>query len=92
MVRGAVREEGAQSELMLLFTMGLHHPAFTFEQKMFFGKMLTMMFECRDSRAQPTKGTVFYSSHPPGIGVFPGQKIGVSVLRRRRVCGWKTGV
>lgn len=76
-VKGNFKDDIVQSELLLLFTMGLHHPAFSFEQKLFFGKMLTLLMEYRENRV-PVKPNVFYSSHPPGINVYPTQKITVS--------------
>lgn len=43
------KDENFKSELLLLFTLGLHHPAFTFDQKLFFGQMLerTIKRECQ---------------------------------------------
>lgn len=75
-VNGNCKDDNVQSELLLLFTMGLHHPAFSFEQKLFFGKMLASLMEYRDSRV-PMK-PVFYPPHPPGISVYPTQKMTVS--------------
>lgn len=76
-VKGNFKDDNVQSELLLLFTMGLHHPAFSFEQKLFLGKMLSLLMEYRENRV-PIKTSVFYSSHPPGISVYPTQKITVS--------------
>lgn len=73
LVKGNFKDENVQSELLLLFTMGLYHPAFSFEQKQFFGKMLTLLIERRES-APSTKSSVYYSSHPPGMP-YPIQKV-----------------
>lgn len=76
-VKGNFKDENVQSELLLLFTMGLHHPAFSFEQKLFFGKMLSLLMEYKENRIA-IKPSVYYSSHPPGINVYSTQKVGVS--------------
>lgn len=76
-VKGNFKDDNLQSELLLLFTMGVHHPAFSFEQKLFFGKMLSLLIEYRENQMS-AKPSVFYASHPPGISVYHTQKITVS--------------
>lgn len=65
-LRGNVKDENLQSELLLLFTMGLHHPAFTFDQKNFFGNMLTHVIEQRECKRRITSKP--FPGYSPGIG------------------------
>lgn len=45
---GSGRDE-LQNEFLLLYTMSLYHPAFTFEQKQEFARFLEPLIECRDA-------------------------------------------
>uniref|UniRef100_A0A1Y1L7R9 Uncharacterized protein n=1 Tax=Photinus pyralis TaxID=7054 RepID=A0A1Y1L7R9_PHOPY len=65
-LRGNVKDENLQSELLLLFTMGLYHPAFTFDQKNFFGNMLAHVIEQRECKKHLT--TKPFPSYSPGMG------------------------
>lgn len=76
-VKGNCKDDIVQSELILLFTMSLHHPAFTFDQKQFLGRMLSLLIEQRERESRvPPKPNVLYS-HPPGL-MYPAQKVVVS--------------
>lgn len=77
LVKGNFKDENVLGELLLLFTMCLHHPAFTFEQKCFFGETLSALVECRKRENRlSAKSSLFYP--PPGIP-FPSQKVPVSL-------------
>ncbi|KAL3282013.1 hypothetical protein HHI36_005216 [Cryptolaemus montrouzieri] len=64
-----VKSDVLLSEFLLLYTMALHHPAFTFEQKLFFGNILNRLVEYKEhkNRFSPKLGVYGY---PPGFG-FP---------------------
>lgn len=71
------KEENVLSELLLLFTLGMHHPAFSFEQKRYFMSMLVELQEQKEGRKHiPLKPSVY--SCPPGFGFPPQPKIPVS--------------
>ncbi|KAK4880205.1 hypothetical protein RN001_008351 [Aquatica leii] len=71
--RGNCKDENLQSELLLLFTMGLHHPAFTFDQKHFFGNMLAQVLEQRECKKHIVSKP--FSNYLPGFGYNNIQKI-----------------
>lgn len=78
-VKGNCKDE-VLSELILLFTMNLHHPAFTFEQKQYFGRILSLLIEQKEKESRvPPKPHVFYN-HPPGI-MYPTPKVLVSIFK-----------
>lgn len=88
-VKGNCKDEVVQSELILLFTMNLHHPAFTFDQKEYFGRMLSLLLDQKEMESRvPAKPHVFYT-HPPGL-MYPPQKVMVSlnakVTSQRSIC------
>lgn len=65
------KDETLNSEFLLLFTMALHHPAFTFEQKQFFSKILAALIELRENRISAKHSALGY---PPGFG-YPTYKV-----------------
>ncbi|KAF5306396.1 hypothetical protein FQA39_LY08905 [Lamprigera yunnana] len=71
--RGISKDENMQNELLLLFTMGLHHPAFTFHQKHFFGTMLAKVIEHRGCKKHITSKP--FTHYVPGFGYNNIQKI-----------------
>lgn len=74
-VKGNCKDENVQSEFLMLFTMGLYHPAFSFEQKLYFAKMLSVLLEQREREQHVTpKHGAYYPPHPPGLG-YPPQKV-----------------
>ncbi|RZB38736.1 hypothetical protein BDFB_006911 [Asbolus verrucosus] len=76
-VKGNLKDENIQSEFLLLFVMALHHPAFIFEQKLYFSKILTQLIELRESKNRISpKPSVF--GYPPGFG-YPTVKTMVRV-------------
>ena len=65
--RGNVKDDSVQSELLLLLTIGLHHPAFTFYHKTNFARLVLELIEQREERKSSTfKPHVRY--YPPGLG------------------------
>ncbi|XP_072377066.1 uncharacterized protein [Diabrotica undecimpunctata] len=64
------KDEMIHSEFLLLFTMALHHPAFTFEQKQFFNRVLMSLIDIRENRVSAKHSALGY---PPGFG-YPTQK------------------
>ncbi|XP_050501763.1 proline-rich protein 36 isoform X4 [Diabrotica virgifera virgifera] len=64
------KEEMLHNEFLLLFTMALHHPAFTYEQKQFFNKVLMSLIDIRENRVSAKHSALGY---PPGFG-YPTQK------------------
>ncbi|CAG9826133.1 unnamed protein product [Diabrotica balteata] len=64
------KDEMVHSEFLLLFTMALHHPAFTFEQKQFFNRVLMSLIDIRENRVSAKHSALGY---PPGFG-YPTQK------------------
>lgn len=70
------KDEGLNSEFLLLFTMALHHPAFTFEQKQFFSRIIAGLIELRENRISAKHSALGY---PPGFG-YPTQKVSDIVL------------
>ncbi|GJQ83777.1 hypothetical protein Trydic_g5639 [Trypoxylus dichotomus] len=82
-VKGNCKDENLQSELLLLLTMSLHHPAFTFDQKTFFGTMLIHLIEQREGkRMMAVKPNAF--CYPPGFGYPPTQIIPLSHLQEEK--------
>ncbi|CAH0557858.1 unnamed protein product [Brassicogethes aeneus] len=70
-VSGRVKDELLHSETLLLFTMALYHPAFTFDQKQFFSQILSHLIESNSTTAP--KPSVY--GYPPGFG-YPSTKKG----------------
>lgn len=75
-LKGTCNDENIQNELLLLFTLGLHHPAFTFDQKTFFGNMLSSVMDHREYKKNISSKP--FPSYPPGFGYANIQKIIVS--------------
>lgn len=65
------KDEGLNNEFLLLFTMALHHPAFTFEQKQFFSRIIAALIELRENRISAKHIALGY---PPGFG-YPTHKV-----------------
>ncbi|VEN59956.1 unnamed protein product [Callosobruchus maculatus] len=69
-----VKEKGnddvLHSEFLLLYTMALHHPAFTFEQKQFFSRVLSNLIVFKENRVSAKHSSLGY---PPGFG-YPTHK------------------
>lgn len=65
------KDENVMSEMLLLFTLVMHHPAFSFEQKRYFMSMLVDLQEQKDGRKQAVPKASIYSC-PPGFG-YPTQ-------------------
>ncbi|KAK9870439.1 hypothetical protein WA026_008007 [Henosepilachna vigintioctopunctata] len=63
------KSEVLLSEFLLLYTMALHHPAFTFEQKLFFGNVLSRLMEYKEHKYRFCPKPNVYG-YPPGFG-FP---------------------
>lgn len=59
------KDDLVQNELLLLFTMAARHPAFSFEQKQFFSRILVQLYDIRDSRFI-NKSCAY--GYPPGFG------------------------
>ncbi|KAG5897001.1 hypothetical protein JTB14_010753 [Gonioctena quinquepunctata] len=70
-VKDKGRDELLHSEFLLMFTMALHHPAFTFEHKQFFGKILENLINIRENRISSKHTGLGY---PPGFGYPTHQK------------------
>lgn len=68
-VKGNLNDDNLQSEFLLMFAMAQHHPAFTFEQKLYFGKILTQLVEIRENKTRTSPKP----SYPPGLG-YPSIK------------------
>lgn len=66
-VKGHVQDEQLHSETLLLFTMALYHPAFTFEQKQYFGQVLSRLIDFSDSKNRIAPKPSMYG-YPPGFG------------------------
>lgn len=75
LVKEKGRDEILHSEFLLLFTMALHHPAFTFEHKQFFSKILAGLIDIRENRISAKHSALGY---PPGFG-YPTQKVCLSL-------------
>lgn len=69
-------DEMLHSEFLLLYTMALHHPAFTFEHKQFFSKVLLNLVEYREYRVSAKHSVLGY---PPGFG-YPTLKVRILYL------------
>lgn len=85
-----VKDESLHSELLLLFTMGLYHPAFTFEQKSYIGGMLVVLVQQWDQRERGLHASPRpFSSYPPGLGIQQAQEpcvsFGVGLISRFQV-------
>ncbi|XP_019759685.2 arginine-glutamic acid dipeptide repeats protein isoform X1 [Dendroctonus ponderosae] len=57
------KNEIVQNELLLLYTMATRHPAFSFDQKQFYNRILVRLYELRDSRSN--KSCTY--RYPPGF-------------------------
>ncbi|KAJ8920949.1 hypothetical protein NQ315_015742 [Exocentrus adspersus] len=71
LVKEKGKDEVLHSEFLLLYTMVLHHPAFTFEQKQYFSKVLAQLIDFREKRVSAKHCALGY---PPGFG-YPTHKI-----------------
>lgn len=76
LLRTSVKSDILLSEFLLLYTMALHHPAFTSEQKLFFGNILNRLVEYKEHRSRFSPKPSMYG-YPPGFG-FPTFKATVS--------------
>nr|CAI5823274.1 unnamed protein product [Callosobruchus analis] len=65
-----VKKKGKMIEFLLLYTMALHHPAFTFEQKQFFSSVLSNLIDFKENRVSAKHSSLGY---PPGFG-YPTYK------------------
>ncbi|EFA04055.1 uncharacterized protein LOC660415 [Tribolium castaneum] len=74
-VKGNLKDEIVQSEFLLLFVMALHHPAFTFEQKLHFNQILSLLLELRESKKRISPKPSSYG-YPPGFG-YPTAKMNI---------------
>lgn len=70
-VKGQVTDEMLHTEFLLLYTMALYHPAFTFEHKQFFSKIVIGLNDIRENRVSAKHIALGY---PPGFG-YPTQKV-----------------
>lgn len=57
------KDDLVQNELLLLYTMAARHPAFSFEQKQFYNRILVQLYELRESRFN--KSCAY--RYPPGF-------------------------
>lgn len=62
-----LKDVNLHTELLLLFTLALNHPAFTFEQKTYFGEVISQLSEPEIQPVQPTQNP---PPCPPGLGYF----------------------
>ncbi|XP_022908413.1 uncharacterized protein [Onthophagus taurus] len=69
-VKGNCKDESLQNEFLLLLTMGVHHPAFTFDQKYFLGRLIERLLEQKEHRNEATPKISNFCI-PPG---FPYQQ------------------
>ncbi|XP_044751062.1 extensin-2 isoform X1 [Coccinella septempunctata] len=69
LLKTSVKSDNLLSEFLLLYTMALHHPAFTFEQKLFFGNLLNRLVEYKEHKNRFSPKPSMYG-YPPGFG-FP---------------------
>lgn len=74
-VKGRCKDDIVQSEFLLIYTMALHHPAFTFEQKSIFGKIITDLLDHKEGKFQSSPKPSHYY-YPPGFG-YPTPKLPV---------------
>ncbi|XP_018329826.1 formin-like protein 14 isoform X3 [Agrilus planipennis] len=65
-VNNNCKDENLLSELLLLYTIAFYHPAFTFEQKTFFGNMLTYLMEQKERKRRISPKP--FGGYPPGFG------------------------
>lgn len=66
-VKEKCKDESVLKEFLLLFTMALHHPAFTFEQKNHFGNLVAQIVELKDGIKELSPKSCNYY-YPPGFG------------------------
>lgn len=76
LVKEKGKDEVLHSEFLLLYTMALHHPAFTFDQKQFFSKVLAHLIDFRENRDSAKHRALGY---PPGFG-YTTQKVNNFIL------------
>ncbi|XP_068903366.1 uncharacterized protein [Tenebrio molitor] len=69
-VKENLKDPNIQSEFLLLFVMALHHPAFTFEQKLYFNDILTRLIKLRESKKRISPKPPSFT-YPPGFGFAP---------------------
>nr|CAH7741766.1 unnamed protein product [Callosobruchus chinensis] len=70
LVKEKGKDDVLHSEFLLLYTMALHHPAFTFEQKQFFSRVLSNLLDFKENRVSAKHSVLGY---PPGFG-YPTHK------------------
>nr|CAH7750879.1 unnamed protein product [Callosobruchus chinensis] len=70
LVKEKGKDDVLHSEFLLLYTMALHHPAFTFEQKQFFSRVLSNLLDFKENRVSAKHSALGY---PPGFG-YPTHK------------------
>ncbi|CAH1960241.1 unnamed protein product [Acanthoscelides obtectus] len=70
LVKEKGKDDMLHSEFLLLYTMALHHPAFTFEQKQFFSRVLSNLIDFKENRVSAKHSSLGY---PPGFG-YPTNK------------------
>nr|CAI5844841.1 unnamed protein product [Callosobruchus analis] len=70
LVKEKGKDDVLHSEFLLLYTMALHHPAFTFEQKQFFSRVLSNLIDFKENRVSAKHSSLGY---PPGFG-YPTYK------------------
>lgn len=78
-VKRRCKDDIVQSEFLLIYTMALHHPAFTFEQKNFFGKIVSELLEQREGKFHSSAKPSHYC-YPPGFGYPTTPKLHVSYV------------
>lgn len=61
-----LKDVSVHSELLLLYTLALNHPAFTFEQKSYFGEVISRLSESEI----PVQPVPIPPPCPPGLGYF----------------------
>lgn len=59
------KDDNALSELLLLFTMALHHPAFTYEQKTHCGNVLVKLIDIHSERSKMINNNALIGSGHP---------------------------
>ncbi|XP_018329825.1 leucine-rich repeat extensin-like protein 5 isoform X2 [Agrilus planipennis] len=83
-VNNNCKDENLLSELLLLYTIAFYHPAFTFEQKTFFGNMLTYLMEQKERKRRISPKP--FGGYPPGFGYPMTPKISIPVKTASPMC------
>lgn len=66
------KDDAAINEFVLLYTLGVHHPAFSYEQKRFFSEVLLNLLAIKEGKKRISPKPVY--SYPPGFGYPTTQK------------------